>query len=383
VTPEAVALLLDTLRLRGGPDAESLRARWARVPTKGLRALAEYEGVALWLHRRLQEIGALPPASFREKLRRAALLNGADNARIDAQALSVLSRLEGAGFRCALIKGQARRAAVAHYPYADARPLSDVDLLVPEAEADGAWNLLCATGFRRIYEDTVAWKADHHRPTIIDDSEVSVELHTTTGDGVPAAEAWRRATQDADTVEWQGRYVHVPNATELLWQALSHAVSDGTRGFRLRTFHSMAVVLASQAEIDWAVVAERIVTNEIRGADRESAAYHEHVREILGIAAGLAGVRLPAGLAPRVVPDLTRLLLWRARVLSSKQGESVRDRLLEEALRVEAHLPLTPATPGYGFLRGFRRRGASAVARVAYYAWRARAAQAAFTSAAD
>jgi hypothetical protein len=262
---------------------------------------------------------------------------------------------------------------VRRYPYADARPLSDVDLLVPEAEADAAWNLLCATGFRRIYDDDVDWKADHHRPTIIDDSEVSVELHTTTGDGVPAEEAWRRATQDTDTVEWQGRQVQVPSATELLWQALSHAVSDGTRGFRLRTFHSMAVVLASEAMIDWALIAKRLSTNEIRAADRQNAANHEQVREILGVAADLAGVRLPTEMAPRVVPDLKRLLLWRARVLSSKQGESVRDRLLEEALRVEAHLPLTPATPGFGFLRGLRRRGASVVARAAYYAWRARA----------
>jgi hypothetical protein len=373
VTPETITLLLDTLRLRGGPSAESLRARWAEVPTKGIRALVEYEGVALWLHRRLQEIEAAPSASFREKLRRVAMRGGLDNARIDAQALAVLTRLEGAGFRCALIKGQARRAAVARYPYADARPLSDVDLLVPESEADAAWQLLCTTGFRRVYEDTVDWKADHHRPTIIDDSEVSVELHTTTGEGVPADEAWRRATQGGDDVEWQGRRVEVPNATELLWQALSHAVSDGTRGFRLRTFHSMAVVLASDAAINWSLVSERLATNEILAADRSTAADHEQVREILGVAAALAGVGLPAAFTPRVLPDLARLLLWRARVLSSSHGESVRDRLLEEALRVEAHLPLTPATRGFGLWRGLRRRGASVVARLAYRAWRLRA----------
>jgi len=373
VTPEAITLLIDTLRLRGGGDVESLRARWARVPTKGLRTLAEYEGVALWLHRRLQEIGATPSESFRDKLRRAAIRSGADNARIDAQTLSVLTRLEAAGFRCALIKGQARRAAVARYPYADARPLSDVDLLVPESEVDAAWNLLCASGFRRIYDDTVEWKADHHRPTIIDDSEVSVELHTTTGDSVSADEAWRRATVAGDEVVWQGRRVQVPNATELLWQALSHAVSDGTRGFRLRTFHSMAVVLASDAVIEWPVIAARLTAGEIRAADRESTAHAEDVREILGIAAWLAGVTLPNAFAPRSRPDFARLLLWRTRVLTSKQSESVRDRLLDESLRVEAHLPLTPATRNFGIARAIRRRGASMVARVVYLAWRARA----------
>ena len=371
MTPDTIAVLLDTLRLRGGAEAASLRERWAQVPTKGLRALAEYEGVALWLHRRLQEIGAAPSASFREKLRRAAMRSGADNARIDAQALAVLTRLESAGFRCLLIKGQARRAAVARYPYADARPLSDVDLLVPEPEADAAWTLLCETGFRRVYEEPVDWTADHHRPTIIDDSEVSVELHTTTGDSVSADEAWRRATTAADEVDWQGRRRLVPNATELLWQALSHAVSDGTRGFRLRTFHSMAVVLASDETIDWTEMSKRLASGEIRAADRRSTARAEHVREILGVAAWLAGVSLPHAFAPRSRPDVARLLLWRARVLSSKRSESVRDRLLDESLRVEAHLPLTPATPGYGVWRGLRRRGASVVARAVYLAWRA------------
>lgn len=369
---EAVTLLVDTLRLRSHGDVESLRARWASAHTDGMRALVEYEGAALWLHRRLQEIGASPATSFREKLRRAAIRRGADNARIDAQTLAVLSRLESAGFHAVLIKGQARRAAVARYPYADARPLSDVDLLLPESQVDAAWDLLCASGFHRVYDDTVDWKADHHRPTIIDDSGVSVELHTTTGDGVSAGDAWRRATEHTNEVMWQGRRVNVPNATELLWQALSHAVSDGTRGFRLRTFHSMAVVLASDATIDWSVIADRLASGEIRAADREHPADAEHVREILGIAALVAGTTLPQAFVPRRVPDVACLLLWRARVLSSKHGESVRDRLLEEALRVEAHLPLTPGAPQLGVLRLLRRRGASLFARAAYLAWRSR-----------
>lgn len=374
--PESVALLLDTLRIRGD-SAASLRERWSHVPTKGLRTLAEYEGVALWLHRRVQEIGAAPSASFREKLRRAAMQGSADNARIDAQTLAVMTRLEAAGLSCALIKGQARRAAVVRYPYADARPLSDVDLLVPESEADAAWNLLCASGFRRVYDDTVAWTADHHRPTIIDDSAVSVELHTTTGEGVSAEEAWRRATEDGDEVEWEGRRVRVPNATELLWQALSHAVSDGTRGFRLRTFHSMAVVLASDAPVDWTIIGERLASGEIRAADRTSRANPEHVREILAVAATIAGISLPDAFTPRVVPDLARLLLWRAQVLQSKQSESVRERLLEESLRVEAHLPLTSGGSRMGVWRALRRRGASVIARAAYLSWRVTATRAA------
>lgn len=378
--PEAVALLIDTLRIRGD-TAASLRERWSHAPTKGLRTLATYEGVAPWLHRRVQEIGASPSASFREKLRRAAIQGSADNARIDAQTLAVMTRLEAAGLSCALIKGQARRAAVARYPYADARPLSDVDLLVPESQADAAWNLLCASGFRRVYDDTVDWTADHHRPTIIDDSAVSVELHTTTGEGVSADEAWRRATEESDEVEWEGRLVRVPNATELLWQSLSHAVSDGTRGFRLRTFHSMAVVLASDTPVNWAVIGARLTAGEIRAADRTSRAHPEHAREILAIAAGIAGISLPAAFTPRVVPDLARLLLWRAHVLQSKQGESVRERLLEEALRVEAHLPLTPGGNRMGAWRALRRRGASLIARAAYLAWRVTATRAATTRA--
>ena len=54
----AVGLLLDTLQLHDGPQADSLRARWATTNLRGLNRLVEFEGVELWLSRRLKAIGA-------------------------------------------------------------------------------------------------------------------------------------------------------------------------------------------------------------------------------------------------------------------------------------------------------------------------------------
>ncbi len=51
-------LLAHTLRLGGGLGPEPLAARWREVPTTGLARLVDFEGCALWLERRLRQIGA-------------------------------------------------------------------------------------------------------------------------------------------------------------------------------------------------------------------------------------------------------------------------------------------------------------------------------------
>ena len=211
MTNAAVDLLLDTLRLRGGLSDVEVQARWNATELRDLARLVVFEGADVWLSRRLRQRGVLVPAAFREQLKAAVRETAVLNMRIDAQAVAVISRLTAAAIPYALIKGQARRAAASLYPFADARPVSDVDLLLPESQADEAWTLLCRNGFRRIYDDTDEWSADHHRPVLIDDSGVAVELHTTTSMSVSPAEAWRRATDNADVVLWTGVPTSVPS----------------------------------------------------------------------------------------------------------------------------------------------------------------------------
>lgn len=369
----AVALLLDTLRLHDGPQDESLRARWLTTNMRGLNRLVEFEGVEVWLARRIKAIGAMLPGPQARAMRLLANHTTAQNMRIDAQTQRVLDVLRAAGLPVALIKGQARRAAAARYPFADARAISDVDLLVPVPTAQAAWDALCSRGFRPLYPDGSPWVVEHHLPVLISDDRVTVELHTTLARTLDPALAWARATTAPDTVQWAGRTLQVPNATELLWQALHHAVADGTRGYRLKTFLNVACILAGDASLDWDAIAARIAAGEIRADEIGPPIDAERIHRDLAVAAELAGVVVPPAFRPRREVRVSTLLEWRAAVLRSSFGESMRDRLLEEGLRVEAQLPLTPVSAERGALRAMRRRAASRVARLLYHGWAGRA----------
>ncbi len=126
-----VTLLLETLRLRGGMTPEQIRVAWSTVDITGLRALVAYEGAEAWLYRKLQQLKAIAPDPLMAELRRLVHATSVTNMRIDAQTIAVTSLLSEASIPWALLKGQARRAAVARFPFADARPISDVDILVP------------------------------------------------------------------------------------------------------------------------------------------------------------------------------------------------------------------------------------------------------------
>lgn len=343
--------------------------QWADTDVVGLRELLEFEGASVWFYRRLQKGLVVVPDSVRAALRESVHRTSVLNMRIDAQTVAVTTLLDSARIPWSLLKGQARRAAVSLYPFADARGVSDVDLLVPENRADEAWQLLYNRGFRRVIEGPVDWTADHHRPTLIDAANVAVELHTTTSMTVPPAEAWRRATENSNAVEWSGLSTHVPNATELVWQAVSHGAADGHYGCVLKGFLSVACVLAESPSIDWVLIQERIEAKETVDNETDEQIDAERVREYLGVCASLAGYELPARVRPQHLIDLVPLLVWRSRVLASSYSRAVKERLLEECGRVESRQPITPFVPRAGLFRNLRRRTSSVVARTAYRAW--------------
>ncbi|MGV3707652.1 MAG: nucleotidyltransferase family protein [Gemmatimonas sp.] len=359
-----VERLLGTLRLTR--DANAPAIAWRDEEVAGLHALLRYEGAELWFYRSVQQKAIPIPDALRAALRTSVQQQSVINMRIDAQTVAVTSMLSNAAIPWVLLKGQARRAAVRLYPFADARTVSDVDLLLPEAHAKGGWDLLRANGFRLVNEGPVDWSADHHLPTLIDANNVAVELHTTTAMSVSPSEAWRRATTDAQPVDWSGISTTVPAPTELVWQALAHGASDGPEGYTLKAFLSVAAVLAVAPEIAWHTVAARIASREALDNITGLPLDPERPKRFLALAASLAGASLPADLCPSPPASLIPLLQWRARVLSADHGRAWRGRLLEEAARVETLSPLTPAAAGAGVWAGVRRRAGSVVARGMY-----------------
>lgn len=359
-------LVLAKSRARSAGDA---REGFADDAAPALLALLKMEGAELWFDRRARDLGLPLPTAVTDKLRERVKRATVRNMRIDEQTARIAALLSAHALPWALIKGQARRAAAVLYPYANARTISDVDLLVPEQSARESWDLLCANGFSRMYEDSPWIVADHHLPVLCDSQGVAVELHTTTMLTVSPDEAWRRATVNGTTVSWQGTSVVVPNATELAWQALAGGVADATRGFDLRAFLSLASILASEHAVDWDVIAARVAAGEVVDFELDRVVSDDRMRRYLGIAARLADIELTIPFRPKKPARLPALLAWRSRVQSANPPRAVAERLLEEGLRVEAGMGLTKGHPLVAAWRNSRRRSTSLVARGLYATW--------------
>lgn len=372
-----VGLLLDLLclgkRLPSDPRHDVAQQWRALSRAPGLPALVAYEGAELWLYRQLHAQRLESAPGFDERLRLAAHRDSIRGIRIDDEAVAVLGTLRDAGVPCVLIKGQARRAAVSIYPWADARTSSDVDLLVPADRAAHAWDLLIAAGYTPAVDPSRSYAGHFHLTPVWSGRGVAVELHTSTSPEVPAAEAWRRALDQADALTWSGVEVIVPSATELLWHGMAHALLDGPAALRLRSLLVGAIILASGRPIDWDRIHRRVHAGEVREGDTGFPLNPEVQHAWLAVAARLAGTELPPlpGMGHSLPMDA--LLRWRHRVLGARLGRAARERLLDEAARSELRLPLMPSAPTVAAWKRARRFVSTATARACYRGWRATA----------
>ena len=361
-------LILDTLRLRDPDPPVDLAARWSAVPERAstaIAALADYERAAVWLLRRLGDRGALAtaPGPLVSELRRLANRDAVMGMRVDAQAEAVLARLVTWAVPFVLLKGTARRAAAALYPYADARATIDVDVLVPEAQAQSLHERLRREGYEYAAPPEATPQGLYHLRPLTLGGEPTIEVHTSTSLVVPAAEAWRRANDAATDLTWRGYAVRVPCATELLWHALTHALHHGPRGFGLRYFLDAAVILASGREIRWPTIVERLSGPEV--PDRTLA-----LRWLHG-AAELAGSALPpmGGTVPE--SPVRHALAWRLAVFGRPvRYEPWREKLLDEGTRAQLGTELAPLVATRSIAVQARRRLATLAARGAYHVWR-------------
>jgi len=365
------ALLLETLQLGADPDPARLRDAWPDAALGGLLELAAFEGCTLWLYQRLRGPGVLDALSraFAQSLERAARREAAQNLRVDAETETILRRLETAGVPSVLIKGVARRAASALYPYSDARATSDVDLLVPAADAPGVWRSLAQAGYHSVSSHPVpeAEGQPHHLPPLLGPGRVAVEIHTSTSRRVAPEEAWRRSSRDARVLRWSGLDVRVPPPTELLWHSVTHAAREHElyeTGFRLRYFQDAAVILAASDGIDWVEIGRRLESSEIE--DRDA------MLRWLGAAATLGGRTFPNALGRARSFNLERSLRWRLGVFRwLGRWPRLAGHLLTEEIRTELGQPPARAAAGASLVVRCRHGIAAGSARTGYRLWRA------------
>src|SRR5688572_22283011 len=347
-------LLLDTLRLIPG-DARALRARWMSAATRSrARAIASwaaFEDCELWLRRRLADLDVLNavPSELREPLQQAARRAAQAHLAIDEEAVRVITLLGDANVPVILIKGQARRAALPK-ALGDTRRTSDIDLLIPWQHAEAAWRLLRDRSFQAV--PVPPWvppphremwgTSRHHLRPLIGPGGVAVELHVSTSWELPPPDAWERLAASAREHGWRGLTVRCPSGTEMLWHALTHAKIGTPEAWRVRFWLDGATAMALEP-IDWTVIETRLASPESPGPQS---------LRWLHAASRVAGRTLPDGLARRPYP-LARMLDWRLGVCRPHWGRAVREKLVDEATRSEAHIGVAniAARLGYGLWR--------------------------------
>lgn len=355
-------LLLATLRLAPSADRDALVDAWSRTDAGPLVRLAAFEGVELWLSRRLKTLDISLEGEPRRQLDLLARRAVAQSMRVDAEASAALGALADAGIPAVPLKGTALRCIAARVPYADARASADVDVLVTADAARRAWDVLTARGYTSLRE---AGPADgHHLPALVGSTGVAVELHITTMATVTPAEAWRRATSDHAGADRDAVARPIPSDTELLWHAVAHALLDAEDaariGVRLRYWLDAAALIGSGSELDWQRIRARL--------DSAETPRPTFARAWLLAAAWLSGRPLPdeaLGRQPTTPFDLERLVAWRLRVFAGAAPDGRwAVKLVEEGARGEAGLPAEPSPDGASALARVRHAVAARAARL-------------------
>ena len=272
--------------------------------------LADRHGVAALLRRALREAGAwteIPPAARQElehrHQRQRLLYLGL------AHQLGALLAPEGlAPLRPVVLKGAALAAA---YPDPSLRPMSDVDLLVAEAQVDPADAALCRLGYAReglYYSDEFnRQRGYHYRYGDPLGHRLSVELHWDLAsrlerrNRLSAAMLLRRSAPDG-LGALPGRptvAAHVLAPPARVVYLATHAATEGHALSRLIWLSDLAVTCADLTPAEWrALVA-------LAGRARARAA----TSTVLALARHLIGATVPEAVLAELRPPAPQVLL--------------------------------------------------------------------------
>ena len=268
--------------------------------------MAERENLlgVLWpaLSRGREAITDAIPDTIAGAMRRQALVSEFRMAALEAQLAQVVRLLDDHGIPVMLMKGAA--LAMTRYGSFARRPMGDLDLLVREAQAQQAWELLHGNGWKPEREGVGGFYEEHQHlcPLIAPGgANVVVELHRCLlyphgPFQLPEAEVWAGASP----VEVGGRTAWAPSLEHLALHLCIHFAWSHEMRFGLgRTVRDLGVLGPA---MDW----ERLV-ELARRTRSESCCYWT-----LRLAASLVDLPVPptvlASLAPRSPRRLLRAL---------------------------------------------------------------------------
>ena len=273
--PRLFALLTDILAVRGDGGNSGLRLRMIEsgMPWEALARLADDHGVLsplIWALTRRSlllpvPVGTAPDgASQHPSVQLAAIYRQhlARRQRQRDQLAGILREFNRASIEPLLLKG-ARYLIAPPGPWAEARDMRDIDLLVRPDDAGRALAALAALGYAR---DPRPIPMDQHLPEMWHDGQPSaVEIHIeslsfSARKILTTEEVWERGTHSSSE---QGAFFILPAEWQLLHGLLHHQVSDRCYAQR---------VLALKALWEFAMLAEGMSPDGLRSiADQMTA----------------------------------------------------------------------------------------------------------------
>src|SRR5665213_391827 len=290
LSPEAQLLLLTA---GGERNDEAIRALLAHpLDWAKLSWLAETERATPVLWRRLIALGSLPDEA--QPLHRMAMVAEFRMSHLESRLLSALDTLAAANTEVVLLKGAALALTV--YGSFVARPMSDVDLLVPLDDALRARDALLAAGWTSgPGQQSEFYEGHHHLAPLIDGlgTGTSLELHTSLFfEGHPFALTSDDIRARAERVTVHGRAVLVPSVHDQLLHlclhfAWSHMMATGS----WRAFRDLDALLKTE-RVEWQGF------TKLAKASRGGSACYWTFR----LARTLAGITVPAWVERALAP---------------------------------------------------------------------------------
>ncbi len=227
---------------------------------------------ALWVALENRQLTEQAPADVGDYLCELHHLNTTRNARLRAQAMEIVRRLNAIGIEPLLLKGAAG-LFVETFGDPGSRVMADLDLLVPRSVAQDCWDTLHAAGYGPIRDSRDRLDAglhpidyDHHhhlRPLHRPGDYATVEIHRAALLKahirlLPDAMLWNNAepVREADIA------MSVPAPTHRVLHSLVHcAFADRYYAhgkIPLRAFHELArMQLRYQDRIEWKVIRQQ------------------------------------------------------------------------------------------------------------------------------
>lgn len=220
---------------------------------------------ALYIALERQAALAAIPADVRDYLAMLTTLNGARNEILRGQAVEAIGALNAVGITPMLLKGA---AVLVTNVYADwrARMLTDIDIMVPEQDAERAVQVLTALG----YDLGTSYAPDQHAlgEFVRENSPGAIDLHVALIDArylLPAENVWARA----QAMTRDGVNFVVPSATDMVLHNLVHTqIHHGGNFYRgvveLRQLYEFATLANRHAQaIDWGEVARHLARHRL------------------------------------------------------------------------------------------------------------------------